>query len=135
MERIRVAAGWAILLRIVAVAAFVLAAVTSAAALTPGGAAAVWIAGLLAMIAVLVLCARPSVPSEQERMFRAQVRGLREFVTTADVDEVDPALRGWAMLWNLPDPWLDGAEKELLDLRYRERAFRRVTNDTDHHVP
>jgi len=51
---------------------------------------------------------------------------MREFVRTARPDEVTPALLGWAMLWNLPGPWSDIAPDEVLELRWRERAFRPV---------
>lgn len=117
--------GWlAVIIRVLTVVAFVAFFVAAAAAWGPAPAAGAFFGGLVPLIATLALCVRPRGLLQPEREFRRELRSVRAYITTARDDEVVPELLGWAVLWDLPGAWSEAAPQEVLDLRWRERAFR-----------
>jgi hypothetical protein len=73
---------------------------------------------------VIALCARAEQPTEAERAYRQQLLDLGEWVKTTE--SPNPALAGWAMLWNLPGEWAAVVPDEIAALRGRDRAFLRA---------
>ncbi|WP_167050839.1 hypothetical protein [Salinibacterium sp. ZJ77] len=112
----------AVTARVVAVAAMVVLPVSLATTDT-GVAVASFFASAIIAAAVFVLTRRPLRLPEDERLFRAEVRDLGRAVKHGAIDP-DPDLLGWAVLWNLPGEWADIAPDEVLELRWRETAFR-----------
>lgn len=72
---------------------------------------------------VVILCGRARRPSDAERQYRQAVRDLEAWVRSTD--DPDPALAGWAMLWDLPGAWQSQMPTPITALRLRDRAFLR----------
>lgn len=80
--------------------------------------------GAFAMIVVVsISCRGGRRPTDGERDYRQGIRDLEAWVR--ETTEPNPALGGWAMLWNLPGVWATEAPEEVQRIRGRDRSFLR----------
>ncbi|WP_166865893.1 hypothetical protein [Salinibacterium sp. ZJ70] len=84
---------------------------------------ALLIVAALAVAAVTVAIAVLPAKSDAERRYRQSIVDLREWVRTTP--HPDPRLGGWAMIWNIPDPWPTVLPESVVSLRMMDRCFLR----------
>ncbi len=86
------------------------------------------VAALLVAALAIGLAAAPA-HSAAERRYRQAVVDLGEWIRTTR--EPDPRLAGWAMIWDLPEPWPAAVPEGVARLRGMDRCFLRGDIDPD----